>query len=42
MAEKIGVMVVHGIGDPVPGEALHNLTDALSRYARGERCALSL
>ena len=36
MKEKIGVIVVHGIGDPAPGEALHSLTDALSNWQRKE------
>jgi hypothetical protein len=28
--KKVGVVVVHGIGDPAPGEALENFTDALA------------
>ena len=33
MTEKTGIIVVHGIGDPQPGEALMNLTDSLDRNA---------
>lgn len=30
MSNKTGILVIHGIGDPAPGEALQNLTDALA------------
>lgn len=41
MTEKIGVMVIHGIGDPAPGEALRDLTDALSNYKAQDGTAAS-
>ncbi len=29
VSNRIGLVVVHGIGDPAPGEALHDLTDGM-------------
>lgn len=30
--EKVGVVVVHGIGDPNPGDTLYNLTEGLAHH----------
>jgi len=35
VTERIGVVVVHGIGDPEPGAALHDLTDSLASTGVG-------
>lgn len=42
MTEKIGIMVVHGIGNPAPGDALHNLTDALQNGQPHPQASLQL